>query len=150
MDYNALPVHSVSSFTVSVPLLPYPSLYIHDSSSLDHFITSAIPLLKYPLPHPIFFFLSFFLSSFINFEEGRGRGRGRERIPSRLCDDEAGLYPTDSEIMTWDEIKSLMFNWLSYPGTPLPHFQVSVYMSERLPTPSSASGWFMCFLHVLL
>ena len=74
-----------------------------------------------------------FLSLFIYFESERNawagqgqrereRERKRQRIPSRLhalsSDPDAGLYPSNHEIMTWAEIKSWSLNRLSYPGAP--------------------------------
>ena len=51
---------------------------------------------------------------------GRSRERGWERIPSRLhtvsADPSAGLYLRNLEIVTWAEIRSQTFNWLSHPG----------------------------------
>ena len=46
----------------------------------------------------------------------------REKIPSRLftvsTKPNAGLKPTNHEIMTRDEIKSQKLNQLSHPGAP--------------------------------
>ena len=50
--------------------------------------------------------------------------RGKETIPSRLCaigmEPDLGLDLMNREIMTWAEIKSRTFNWLSHPDAPNP------------------------------
>ena len=55
-------------------------------------------------------------------ERERERERERKRIPSRLCivsaEPNVGLEPTNHDIVTWAETKSLTFNWLSHPGSP--------------------------------
>ena len=52
--------------------------------------------------------------------------RARERTPSRLCtvslESDAGLEPTNCEIMTWAKIKIQTFNQLSHPGAPAFYF----------------------------
>ena len=50
-----------------------------------------------------------------------GAKRGRERILSRLHTQHGAWHrdqPHYPEIMTWSEIKSLTFNWLSHLGGP--------------------------------
>ena len=52
-------------------------------------------------------------------EEGAGEGKRQNpkqapRAASTKPD--AGLHPTNCEIMTWAEVKSWMLNWLSHPG----------------------------------
>ena len=69
-----------------------------------------------------------FASIFIFFKKGEmGRDRRRARILSRLhtvrAEPDAGLEPTNCEIMTWAEIRSQLLNQLSHPGAP---FQVSL------------------------
>ena len=49
-------------------------------------------------------------------EWSRERKKGRERIPGRP---QHGAQSHDGEIMTWAEVKSLMLNQLSHPGTPV-------------------------------
>ena len=55
----------------------------------------------------------------------RGRERRSERISSRVrtvsVGPHEGLYPRNSEIMTWAKIKSQMLNQLSHPDSP--HFR---------------------------
>ena len=55
-------------------------------------------------------------------ERGRGRERGRERIPRRFltvsAEPHVGLELTNSEIMTWAEIKSWMLTRLSPHRSP--------------------------------
>ena len=57
----------------------------------------------------------------IESEQERGREREGDRIPNRIhtvsTEPDAGLKPTNCEIMTWIEIKSQALNWLSHPGT---------------------------------
>ena len=57
---------------------------------------------------------------------GRGGGEGG-RISSRLqaeCGARLGVQSHNPEIMTWTETKSLTFNRLCHPGTPLSFFKV--------------------------
>ena len=54
--------------------------------------------------------------------EERQRDRGRERIPSRLrtvsAEPNAGLRPTNPELMTRARVKGGTLNRLSHPGAP--------------------------------
>ena len=54
-------------------------------------------------------------------ESGVGAEGGRERIPSRAhtvsTEPDAELNLANPEIVTWVEIKSQTFSWLSHPGT---------------------------------
>ena len=56
-------------------------------------------------------------------ERGKGGERGRERIPSRLCanntESSAGLKLMNCEILTWAQITTWPFDWLSHPDVPL-------------------------------
>ena len=73
-------------------------------------------------------------------EAGEGqRKRGRERIPSRYCQRgaDAGLDPTNREIMPWAKTKTPTLDRLSHPGAP--HFLILIriwksfsFGSERL------------------
>ena len=72
---------------------------------------------------------------------GVGRGRERGRIPSRLCtvspEPDAGLEPTNREIMTWAETKSRTLNRLSHPGAPIKHF----FLKDRVRHLCHNSTW---------
>ena len=72
---------------------------------------------------------AFFLSLFIFREKervwmwvGRAEREGEKENPSRLhatnVETDVGLYPMNSEIMTWAEIKSQTLNWQRHPGAP--------------------------------
>ena len=67
-----------------------------------------------------FYFISLFYFYFLFLRE-RGRKRGKEGMPNRLCavsaEPDAGLDLMNRDIMTWAQIKSLMVNQLSHPGT---------------------------------
>ena len=87
--------------------------------------------MKRPDWHFEFFSFICFSCLFNYFERERERvsqgwgERGRERVPGRLrtvsTEPDAGLDPTNCEIMTQVEIKSQMLNLLSHPGAQ--HFE---------------------------
>ena len=66
-------------------------------------------------------FGSFFMLSYLFWErvqEVWGTERGGEETLCYQHRARWGLDPTNCEIMTWAEIKSQMYNWLSYPSAP--------------------------------